>query len=180
MHQAGASPFGGYLCLLAWTKSLLIEHDLLAVAESLQRRHVVKNTHIAGATAPTFFLDENLQPSWAACAVRSICVTPHRPERQEKMALHCLYKSTDGPGWACNEGWDSVFDSNLSTLYGVSTEAGRVTKISLGANNLEGSSIVSPQPVSIRPAPVAQAEPCYCSSKISAAHPPWQIFSWGS
>ena len=62
-----------------------------------------------------------------------------RPERQEKWALHCLYKSTEGQAWACNEGWETLFEANISALYGVSTEAGRVTKISLGANNLEGA-----------------------------------------
>eukprot|EP00752_Nemacystus_decipiens_P005427 g4919.t1 len=60
------------------------------------------------------------------------------PERREKLALHCLYRSTEGPGWVCSEGWDGVFEANLSSLYGVSTEAGRVSKISLAANNLEG------------------------------------------
>eukprot|EP00752_Nemacystus_decipiens_P005433 g4924.t1 len=61
-----------------------------------------------------------------------------KPERQEKWALHCLYQSTEGSGWACNEGWDNLFETDLSALYGVSTHEGRVTKISLGANNLEG------------------------------------------
>eukprot|EP00752_Nemacystus_decipiens_P012746 g11287.t1 len=60
------------------------------------------------------------------------------PERLEKWALYCLYKSTGGPGWACNKGWNSLFDTGLASLYGVSTAGGRVTKISLGANNLEG------------------------------------------
>lgn len=52
--------------------------------------------------------------------------------------MHCLYTSTDGPAWACSEGWDNLFETDLSSLYGVSAEAGRVTKISLGANNLDG------------------------------------------
>ncbi|CAN0135233.1 unnamed protein product [Pylaiella littoralis] len=61
------------------------------------------------------------------------------PERQEKWVLQCLYESTNGQGWACNLGWDNLFHGNLSDLFGVSTEDGRVTKISLGANNLIGT-----------------------------------------
>lgn len=68
--------------------------------------------------------------------------------------MHCLYKSTGGPGWACNEGWDRILEANLASLYGVSTTAaGRVTKVSLGANNLEGSfpyNIHKPAPVASR------------------------------
>eukprot|EP00903_Cladosiphon_okamuranus_P015921 g14706.t1 len=60
------------------------------------------------------------------------------PERQEKWALHCLYQSTEGSEWACNEGWENLFEADPSSLYGVSTENGRVIKISLGSNNLEG------------------------------------------
>eukprot|EP00903_Cladosiphon_okamuranus_P021042 g19334.t1 len=60
------------------------------------------------------------------------------PQRKEKWALYCLFRSTNGPAWACSEGWDTLFESDLSSLYGVSTDKGRVTKISLGANNLEG------------------------------------------
>lgn len=52
--------------------------------------------------------------------------------------MHCLYNFTEGPAWTCSEGWDRVFEAELSSLYGVSTKGGRVTKISLGANNLEG------------------------------------------
>lgn len=70
-------------------------------------------------------------PSWP--------VTPlFRPLKKQKWALHCLHKSTEGPGWACSEGWDRLFEADLSSLYGVSAEEGRITKISLGANNLEG------------------------------------------
>jgi len=61
-----------------------------------------------------------------------------RPERQERWALHCLYKSTNGPGWACHDGWDNVFEGSVSSMLGVSAEKGRVTKISLGMNNMEG------------------------------------------
>lgn len=61
-----------------------------------------------------------------------------RPERQERLALHCLYRSTDGEGWACRKGWDNLFEVDPSSLYGVSTEGRRVTKICLGANNLDG------------------------------------------
>lgn len=62
------------------------------------------------------------------------------PQRKEKWALYCLYRSTDGPAWACSEGWRNLFEADLSSLYGVSTDKGRVTKISLGANNLDGES----------------------------------------
>ncbi|CAM9486408.1 unnamed protein product [Scytosiphon promiscuus] len=60
------------------------------------------------------------------------------PKRQERLALHCLYRSTNGEQWACNKGWNNLFEVDPSSLYGVSTEGGRVTKISLGANNLDG------------------------------------------
>ncbi|CAN0266102.1 unnamed protein product, partial [Scytosiphon promiscuus] len=53
-------------------------------------------------------------------------------------ALHCLHESTNGPLWICDEGWDNVLTGSLSSVYGVSAESGRVTKISLGSNNLEG------------------------------------------
>lgn len=56
------------------------------------------------------------------------------------MALHALFKMTnEGAGWACKKGWDSVLEGDSSALFGVSTEGGRVTKISLGANGLEGA-----------------------------------------
>lgn len=61
-----------------------------------------------------------------------------RPERQDRMALYCLYNSTNGECWACKNGWDSVLSGDLSTVFGVTTEEGRVTKINLGCNNLDG------------------------------------------
>ncbi|CAN0197450.1 unnamed protein product [Scytosiphon promiscuus] len=61
-----------------------------------------------------------------------------QPERQERWALHCLYRRTNGPGWACNDGWNNLFEGDLSRTYGVSTVGGRITKISLGANDLDG------------------------------------------
>lgn len=88
-----------------------------------------------------FFRHNQPKAGITRCPVSSRHVSP-RPQSQEKWALHCLYKSTEGPGWLCSEGWDGVFDANLSSLYGVSTEAGRVTKISLGANNLDGGLLV--------------------------------------
>ncbi|CAM9404265.1 unnamed protein product, partial [Hapterophycus canaliculatus] len=67
-----------------------------------------------------------------------LSLTLCRPQRQEKLALHCLYRSTNGGGWACSKGWDNLFEVNTSSLYGVTCEGGRVTKICLGANNLDG------------------------------------------
>ncbi len=61
-----------------------------------------------------------------------------RPDRQERWALHCLYKSTNGPGWACDDGWANLFEGSVSSIFGVAAEKGRVTKISLGMNNMEG------------------------------------------
>ncbi|CAM9617024.1 unnamed protein product, partial [Ectocarpus fasciculatus] len=69
---------------------------------------------------------------------RSLKAWQDTPERQDKQALHALYSSTNGPRWACNEGWDTLLETPLSCLYGVTTEGGRVTKICLGANGLDG------------------------------------------
>lgn len=63
-----------------------------------------------------------------------------RPQRLDKVALHALFKNTnEGAGWACKKGWGSVLEGDSSALFGVTTEGGRVTKISLGANGLEGA-----------------------------------------
>lgn len=62
-----------------------------------------------------------------------------RPERQEKLALHSLFQATNGQGWMCKEGWETVFECDPSSCYGVTTEDGRVTKICLGCNNLDGT-----------------------------------------
>ncbi|CAM9291741.1 unnamed protein product [Ectocarpus sp. 4 AP-2014] len=69
---------------------------------------------------------------------RSLKAWQDTPERQDKQALHALYSSTNGPKWACNEGWDTLLETPLSCLYGVTTDGGRVTKICLGANGLDG------------------------------------------
>ncbi|CAM9448764.1 unnamed protein product [Ectocarpus sp. 8 AP-2014] len=64
-----------------------------------------------------------------------------RAERVDSLALLPLYAATNGPGWACNKGWDGdgLFEGPFSSLFGVSTsEEGRVTKIALGSNNLSG------------------------------------------
>ncbi|CBJ31183.1 Hypothetical leucine rich repeat protein [Ectocarpus siliculosus] len=69
---------------------------------------------------------------------RSLKAWQDTPERQDKQALQALYSSTNGPKWACNEGWDTLLETPLSCLYGVTTEGGMVTKICLGANDLDG------------------------------------------
>ncbi len=80
-----------------------------------------------------------LSPREPTNALHPLVLPPlPRPERKERFALHCLHKSTNGSEWTCDQGWSDVLKGKLSSVYGVSVENGRVTKISLGANNMEG------------------------------------------
>ena len=61
----------------------------------------------------------------------------------ELMFLKDLYRSTNGPCWNRNDGWDRLddyfFDANC--LYGVTVRKGHVVKLDLYKNNLQGSTI---------------------------------------
>ena len=52
-------------------------------------------------------------------------------------ALVALYNSTNGQGWGNNEGW--LTDKPVSEWFGVTADSGRVTRLSLGYNQLSGS-----------------------------------------
>ncbi len=54
---------------------------------------------------------------------------------QDSLALVALYNSTDGANWSNNSNWLS---GSLNTWYGVSLTGGRVTKLNLVSNNLNG------------------------------------------
>ncbi|CAN0348246.1 unnamed protein product, partial [Scytosiphon promiscuus] len=55
----------------------------------------------------------------------------------DREALLVLYRSTNGPGWEKKRGWDTRAD--LYKWHGVEVnDQGRVVKLSLGSNNLEG------------------------------------------
>jgi Leucine-rich repeat (LRR) protein len=55
----------------------------------------------------------------------------------QRAALMALYNSTDGDNWTINTGWD-VEGPDECLWYGVTCEAGNVTKIELINNNLDG------------------------------------------
>ncbi|CAN0290830.1 unnamed protein product [Scytosiphon promiscuus] len=55
----------------------------------------------------------------------------------DRKALLVLFRSTNGPGWWVKRGWDTRAD--LSTWDGVEVnDQGRVVKLSLDSNNLQG------------------------------------------
>jgi Leucine-rich repeat (LRR) protein len=55
----------------------------------------------------------------------------------DRLALEALYKSCGGAGWERKDGW--MTDAGLGEWQGVTVDAeGRVTKLSLGGNNLAG------------------------------------------
>ena len=54
----------------------------------------------------------------------------------DKAALIALYHSTNGPQWTKNKGW--LTDAPVSEWFGVTVEDGRVTKLELIENNLQG------------------------------------------
>jgi hypothetical protein len=59
-------------------------------------------------------------------------------EASDRLALEALFKSTGGAGWVRNEGW--MTDADLKDWHGVTVdEEGRVTDLSLQANNLAGT-----------------------------------------
>jgi Leucine-rich repeat (LRR) protein len=55
---------------------------------------------------------------------------------QDSLALVALYNSTDGVNWTDKSNW---LTGHVSSWYGITTDAGRVTKIELQNNNLEGA-----------------------------------------
>ena len=61
------------------------------------------------------------------------------PEKELNF-LKDLYRSTNGPCWNRNDGWDRLddylFDAN--SLYGVTVRKGHVVKLDLYKNNLQG------------------------------------------
>lgn len=58
-------------------------------------------------------------------------------ERTDYAALCAFYNALGGNAWLHNDNWCS--ENSIETWYGVSVENGRVTAISLGANNLTGT-----------------------------------------
>ncbi len=55
----------------------------------------------------------------------------------DRDALLALYRSTNGASWSNKDGWDT--DAALSQWHGVEANVhGRVVKLTLGRNNLEG------------------------------------------
>ncbi|CAN0325471.1 unnamed protein product [Scytosiphon promiscuus] len=58
-------------------------------------------------------------------------------DQTDREALLVLYRSTNGPGWKKKRGWDTR--GNLSEWHGVEVnDQGRVVKLSLDSNNLQG------------------------------------------
>lgn len=61
----------------------------------------------------------------------------------EREALVALYNATGGPKWKENGKWDT--DADLSQWHGITTDGhGRVVKIRLYSNNLQGTCRFSP------------------------------------
>ena len=56
----------------------------------------------------------------------------------DKAALIALYHITNGPQWINNKGW--LTDAPISEWHGVTVEGGRVVKLNLPSNNLQGKS----------------------------------------
>ncbi|CAN0280194.1 unnamed protein product [Scytosiphon promiscuus] len=56
----------------------------------------------------------------------------------DREVLLVLYRSTNGPGWKKKRGWDTRAD--LYNWHGVEVnDQGRVVRLSLGFNNLQGT-----------------------------------------
>ena len=58
------------------------------------------------------------------------------PERIERLALIELYEKTDGPSWTTSAGWSGT--GAVGDWHGVTVGNGRVTRLSLPSNALEG------------------------------------------
>ncbi|CAB1106361.1 unnamed protein product [Ectocarpus sp. CCAP 1310/34] len=55
----------------------------------------------------------------------------------DRDALVAMYRATGGEKWSTSQNWDT--DSDLKTWHGVNVnDQGRVVKLELGFNNLEG------------------------------------------
>lgn len=74
-------------------------------------------------TAIIFQFNEMVQKLWAQVPA------------QDSLALVALYDSTDGVNWTDNTRW---LTGSVSTWFGVTVSAGRVTDVSLSSNNLNG------------------------------------------
>ena len=55
----------------------------------------------------------------------------------DREALVALYRSTDGPQWENNDGWNTKDD--ISLWKGVEVRGGRVVELDLSDNNLQGN-----------------------------------------
>jgi len=55
---------------------------------------------------------------------------------KDSLALVALYNATKGIAWAKNNNW---LTQNIDTWYGVTVERGKVTKVNLNSNNLDGT-----------------------------------------
>ncbi|CAB1103820.1 unnamed protein product [Ectocarpus sp. CCAP 1310/34] len=74
-------------------------------------------------TAPTF------------CKLRR----PHPMAQTDREALGAFYNATGGPNWEHNNNWNA--DADPSEWLGIETnDQGRVVRLSLGSNNLQGIS----------------------------------------
>ncbi|CAN0320031.1 unnamed protein product, partial [Scytosiphon promiscuus] len=56
---------------------------------------------------------------------------------RDRHALIALYNATGGANWEDSTNWNT--DADLSEWYGVEVHEGRVVKLSLNGNNLEGN-----------------------------------------
>ncbi|CAN0466625.1 unnamed protein product, partial [Scytosiphon promiscuus] len=56
---------------------------------------------------------------------------------RDRHALIALYNATGGANWEDSTNWNT--DAGLSEWYGVEVHEGRVVKLSLHLNNLEGN-----------------------------------------
>ena len=55
----------------------------------------------------------------------------------DREVLLALYRTTGGPQWERNRGWNT--DTDISTWYGVQVRDGRVVGLRLFRNNLKGN-----------------------------------------
>ena len=85
--------------------------------------------------APTAAAAATPKPTTAA--TRELIPAPDETSAEtDRKALVALYNATDGPNWTNNDNWLS--DEPLGDWYGVETEAGRVVRLELRENGLNG------------------------------------------
>ncbi len=85
------------------------------------------NTTVTGLTLTRKPISVNVFPEGDTCGVSSV----------EKQALMDFYNSTNGASWTNNTNW--LTDAPVCEWFGVTVENGKVTKLSLISNNLEGT-----------------------------------------